>query len=315
MSIPAALPGLAHQREFWLRFFWSREGDGHRYDALTTFHIPVPRRHRALLGERFPMCRLDYVVGGASGLRLEFPTDLSNFELYLLRPGGQPANLATDNLAHWVNHALRWEEADWVCRAASLLHPDWGPHPGLALLALFRFAPITEADAPPALALLRAARRWAGMRGETASDRFVRRVDGRRRGFVWSQRPDGRWLLGQQPGSRGTGPYTTRHARNSRFPHEGLAECLAEARRACAEALGPGWSSPVVLSLAEGIATGAGLDGMAALADALEEAGCVNGCLLSHLRDAEEPARGAWVVEALLGRPWGEVLRLCPGDG
>jgi hypothetical protein len=41
---------------------------------------------------------------------------------------------------------------------------------------------------------------------------------------------------------------------------------------------------------------------MPVLADALEDAGCVDAEVLEHCRDGSEHARGCWVIDAILGR-------------
>jgi hypothetical protein len=41
---------------------------------------------------------------------------------------------------------------------------------------------------------------------------------------------------------------------------------------------------------------------LAVLADALEEAGCDQADLLSHLRDPGPHVRGCWVIDLLLGK-------------
>ena len=38
------------------------------------------------------------------------------------------------------------------------------------------------------------------------------------------------------------------------------------------------------------------------LADALEDAGCTDGAILSHCRSGLEHVRGCWVIDLLLGR-------------
>jgi hypothetical protein len=73
--------------------------------------------------------------------------------------------------------------------------------------------------------------------------------------------------------------------------------------------LAPAWLTPVVLKLAQAaydnrlLASGL-LDnsGLAILADALEEAGCDNADILSHLRGPGPHVRGCWAVDAILGK-------------
>lgn len=65
----------------------------------------------------------------------------------------------------------------------------------------------------------------------------------------------------------------------------------------------PSWRSPDVLSLAKGIDASQDFSGMPVLADALQEAGCDCGDLLSHLRDpACKHACGCWALEQILDR-------------
>jgi len=74
-------------------------------------------------------------------------------------------------------------------------------------------------------------------------------------------------------------------------------------------ALDPTWRSPAVVALAtapyeERHLPAGTLDParLAVLADALEEAGCDNADILSHLREPGPHVRGCWVVDLLLGK-------------
>jgi hypothetical protein len=71
------------------------------------------------------------------------------------------------------------------------------------------------------------------------------------------------------------------------------------------------WDGGTVRSLAEAAdeartspADGYGLEPvrLAVLSDALEEAGCTDGALLSHLRSPGPHVRGCWALELILGR-------------
>jgi hypothetical protein len=62
------------------------------------------------------------------------------------------------------------------------------------------------------------------------------------------------------------------------------------------------WRTPDVLALAEGIDEGLAFDGLPALADALEEAGCANTTLLAHLRSPACHVRGCWALGLVLRR-------------
>src|SRR5262245_1277609 len=71
----------------------------------------------------------------------------------------------------------------------------------------------------------------------------------------------------------------------------------------------PSWRTPAVLTLAQAAYENRTLpagtldpDRLAVLADALEEAGCDNADILSHLRGPGPHVRGCWVVDLLLGK-------------
>jgi hypothetical protein len=73
--------------------------------------------------------------------------------------------------------------------------------------------------------------------------------------------------------------------------------------------LDPAGRTPTVLALAEAAyderSLPAGIldtDRLAVLADALEEAGCDNADILSHLRQPGPHVRGCWVIDLLLGK-------------
>jgi hypothetical protein len=73
--------------------------------------------------------------------------------------------------------------------------------------------------------------------------------------------------------------------------------------------LHPAWLTPTIASLAQAIYGDRQLPSglfdnqrMGVLADALEEAGCDNAEVLSHLRGGGEHVRGCWVVDAVLGK-------------
>jgi hypothetical protein len=73
--------------------------------------------------------------------------------------------------------------------------------------------------------------------------------------------------------------------------------------------LQPAWLSPAVRETAQiayddrEFPTGAlNQKRMVALADALEQAGCFDGVILSHCRGPGEHVRGCWVLDLLLGK-------------
>jgi hypothetical protein len=62
------------------------------------------------------------------------------------------------------------------------------------------------------------------------------------------------------------------------------------------------WEGGTVAKLAEGAYQDRAFDRLPVLADALEEAGCADEHLLSHLRGGGPHARGCWALDLLLGR-------------
>jgi hypothetical protein len=75
------------------------------------------------------------------------------------------------------------------------------------------------------------------------------------------------------------------------------------------ELIEPAWLTPAVKQIAqaaydERILPAGNLDParIAILADALEEAGCMNRAILGHLRSPNSHVRGCWLVDSVLGR-------------
>jgi len=60
------------------------------------------------------------------------------------------------------------------------------------------------------------------------------------------------------------------------------------------------WQGGVVQRLAQGIAANGDFDALLILGDALEEAGCVDPCILDHCRFAGSKARWSWLVDLLV---------------
>jgi len=65
-------------------------------------------------------------------------------------------------------------------------------------------------------------------------------------------------------------------------------------------AVEPRWQTETVVAIATGIYAERAFDRLPILADALEEAGCDNGDVLSHCRGPGPHVRGCWVVDLLL---------------
>jgi hypothetical protein len=69
--------------------------------------------------------------------------------------------------------------------------------------------------------------------------------------------------------------------------------------------LGPAvlqWNEGTIVKLAQAIYEERAFDDLPVLADALEDAGCLDADILSHCRQPAEHAKGCWVVDLLLGK-------------
>ncbi len=62
----------------------------------------------------------------------------------------------------------------------------------------------------------------------------------------------------------------------------------------------PTWLTPTVIHLAQGTYDQRAFDEMPILGDALEDAGCGDETILTHLRGPGAHARGCWVLDLLL---------------
>ncbi len=67
-------------------------------------------------------------------------------------------------------------------------------------------------------------------------------------------------------------------------------------------AVDPAWLTPKVVAFATAVYADRAFDSLPILADALEEAGCVNADLLVHCRSDCPHVRGCWVIDRLLGK-------------
>jgi len=64
----------------------------------------------------------------------------------------------------------------------------------------------------------------------------------------------------------------------------------------------PEWRTSAVIALAEGIYQEGAFDRLPILADALQDAGCQNEDILSHLRGQGPHVKGCWLVDLLIGK-------------
>ena len=67
-------------------------------------------------------------------------------------------------------------------------------------------------------------------------------------------------------------------------------------------AVDPAWMTPTVRALAQAIHKERAFDRLPILADALEDAGCTDAEILSHLRGPGPHVRGCWALDLILGK-------------
>jgi hypothetical protein len=64
----------------------------------------------------------------------------------------------------------------------------------------------------------------------------------------------------------------------------------------------PAWRTPAVLALARSAYEERSFEDLPLLADALEEAGCTDPKILTHLREQGPHVRGCWALDLILGK-------------
>jgi hypothetical protein len=127
---------------------------------------------------------------------------------------------------------LRWEETDLLCRAASILDATF-THPGILLLLLSRFTPLTREDDPVAI---RKVVRQAFASLNVLSQRMVGQcvragVCDLRSDCEWSQDHQNRWVLRRL--KRCPNPYWGPRDPNLEFPFKCFDELIDKARQTC----------------------------------------------------------------------------------
>jgi hypothetical protein len=263
--------------EFWRAYFFEDEsGTGYEFPT-TTWHLRVSDGHAVVL-------------------RVE--RDFTRVWLGLHTPGGgEPLALGWDDQAHWHPDALRWEELDAVARAVAFREPALA-HPGLVVLLLCRFAPMTEGeDGDLGASLLEGALRAASVHAETVR-RLWASVDVRHAGLRWRNHPGRGPVLEQDPvleNASGRREYTLRSAHPlARFPFAEFTE-LIHAARATSEEHAARWRTETVRALSDRYVASGDPHFLPALHNALISAGCDDVVLLGActLNDVEK----TWPIE------------------
>ncbi|NEO84780.1 MAG: hypothetical protein F6J87_11080 [Spirulina sp. SIO3F2] len=241
---------VAYESKFWTDYFWlTSVGSDSDYSKLIN-----RREHfsKELIMQLYPYksdddsfdpdiyvhcsCRHQYPIGADFEIILDVDPYMGSFDLEFQSKDGVSEEIAWDDQAHWHPHVLRWDELDVICRCIALL--DSGlPHPGIPLLLLCRFAPITDSeDSEYSLSLLRQAWNSLNLFTDSEIEAFIERVDRRGQGFEWKLEPTFGWILDQDYDldkdlMLGKAMlYTLRHPENSEFPFLEFQRMIEEAK-------------------------------------------------------------------------------------
>lgn len=220
---------VASNPRFWSDYFWktyvSDSSDG--YTSLVNCVHPVSEAdlkecavHHITPPKSHQYCRLDLSEADVT-LRLEFDPGLNYISLQLVDQTGKSTEIAWDNEAHWHPHVLRWEELKLICKYVESLDERLC-HPGIPLLLLCRFAPVTKWDDLEGIrGLLQQAWQRVGTSTDeqtqvfTPSDHLI--------GIEWRKDEQAGWYLHVDYDERfEAGLYTLRSLDNPDFPFETL---------------------------------------------------------------------------------------------
>ncbi|MFE3515066.1 hypothetical protein [Streptomyces sp. NPDC059166] len=255
-----------------------------------------------------------FPLGGGFALVLDLTLGLEYVGLALAAPGiPEPVTVGWDDQAHFHPHVMPWPELDLLCRVVALHDPELR-HPGPMLALLCRFAFLAEGDdldrvsplVDAAFEVMRPGDGEGGLRAETR-DWFDLR-DLRGTGVVWTSRTDGHRAVDQH-GDDGLPLYSLRAPDSEDFPFAAWSALLAHARERLDAAIGDRTlRAPAVLQALDRCTAPDGYEHLAALADALSDAGYTHPVLMRAVAQPSDRAEACWAVEALSGLPQGKLV-------
>lgn len=270
MPVPDVLRTLSLDPDFWAEYFFRAEPPGE----------PRPAELRAT-----------FAISHGYGLVLDLDRTYGTYALGLRTPTSiEPIPMGWDDQSRWHPHCLHWSELDLIGRVVALDDPSL-PHPGLPVVLLCRFAPITAAEDPDAAralleAALRSLRPPAPELEQEPLFPYAARVLTERQVSDYAKVPELDDLR------------TLRIGEDERFPYEGFAELLRLAHARLARVAAEPWCTERVRALAQEVS---GTAGVGELLAALDDAGCDHPTVMDALTDPVTPAEAAWVVETLAG--------------
>jgi hypothetical protein len=231
MSLNWPILSVASDHRFWSDYFWKTHvphtSDG--YTSLVNWVEPVTEAdlrecafHHITPPDNHPYCRLEVSVADVT-LRLQFDPSIDYISLQLVHRSGAATEVAWDDEAHWHPDLLRWDELALICNYIASLDEQMS-HPGIPLLLLCRFAPVTNGDDLERIdALLRQAWHRAGTFTEEQTQVFVPRTHLLGTSVEWRMDEKAGWYLHVNDDEKFTvGLYTLRRLDNPEFPFETL---------------------------------------------------------------------------------------------
>ena len=207
MLEPTILKLLRSGKNFWEDYFWSPENTRASYPELDAHKI-------------------EFAISPQSTIVLSADSKLWEHTLFLKnRHGGQLSQLGWSDQAHFHPDIFRLEELIAICKCLARLAPEW-KHPGIPLLLLWEFCPITSETERDSISKL-VADAFCSLISLTRDEAMAlaARIVTPVRKVMWVRFPFGHWIL------EGESPHSLRHPRYHEFPLESFEEMLAWAQR------------------------------------------------------------------------------------
>lgn len=225
MPFDDAVTSMIRRKRFWTDYYFLTESPGPKFEDLDD---PEFDPLKVVVHE------IEFRCSKTSSLILDFDEDLIRIALSLKCSGSRkPIDLGYADLAHPFQHVLRWEELQLICRCICKADKTM-KYPGVALLMLFPFAPITVDDDLEAIrSTLTEA--WVSLnlfsvsRIERLVGRTCRPLTASWR-WIWSSAREG-WILDDTKPRFEKDAFGARHEGNDDFPFSVVERFFQEIQR------------------------------------------------------------------------------------
>jgi hypothetical protein len=222
MGLHKVLEELIKKKRFWMDFFFiTRTSKDEGYTELENGLVEL-------------------YLGDGYSVTVGLDIHLTYFPLKFTSENAWGTQIAHDDQAHWRPYALRWEELELICKAVAAEDPEI-PHPGPALLFLYRFAPICEGDdVDHIVSMLTEAWKRLDLFSDAEIRRLIERADYRGAGFRWHYDADNDfwWIAKGDNPDTAESVYTSRYRGSAPddFPSKQWNVLLEKARSVVSEA-------------------------------------------------------------------------------